>query len=443
MEQRAAGAWPSPVSAESLVGARTVVESVLADGDDVWWAEWRPAESGRTALVRWSNGRIDDVTPPQSNVRTSVHEYGGGAWWVHDGTAFYVEYADQRLRKLRPGSEPVLLTPEPHIARGLRYADGRVTPDGNWFVCVLERHHADSPPDNEIVAVATDGSGAMNLLAAGADFYAAPRVSPDGRHLVWVQWMHPNMPWDSTELWIGDLENGQLTGARPLAGNGGEALQEARRHGRRSPAFLRAGDDDFARAHGLRKVMGGLADAALGRRQSKLGAHGAVEKGVGARLRRPDGFIEPAEQGEIAGHKARFEQAGPAAKLAIAVAAGGHHHAVDAPAAYAVWRVRCDGTAVPCDQDVHAKLRAGTIQSATLDTLWQNLADLRRFLGVEGDFGKQLGLPANFVVLALKAVGNYGEIFERNVGLGSKLKLERGLNRQWTQGGLIYAPPFR
>lgn len=228
MEQRAAGAWPSPVSAESLVGARTVVESVLADGDDVWWAEWRPAESGRTALVRWSNGRIDDVTPPQSNVRTSVHEYGGGAWWVHDGTAFYVEYADQRLRKLRPGSEPVLLTPEPHIARGLRYADGRVTPDGNWFVCVLERHHADSPPDNELVAVATDGSGAMNLLAAGADFYAAPRVSPDGRHLVWVQWMHPNMPWDSTELWIGDLENGQLTGARPLAGNGDEALQEPR-----------------------------------------------------------------------------------------------------------------------------------------------------------------------------------------------------------------------
>jgi general L-amino acid transport system substrate-binding protein len=72
-----------------------------------------------------------------------------------------------------------------------------------------------------------------------------------------------------------------------------------------------------------------------------------------------------------------------------------------------------------------------------------NQADLRRFLGVEGDFGKQLGLPANFVVLAVKAVGNYGEIFDRNVGPGSRLKLERGLNRQWTDGGLIYAPPFR
>jgi general L-amino acid transport system substrate-binding protein len=72
-----------------------------------------------------------------------------------------------------------------------------------------------------------------------------------------------------------------------------------------------------------------------------------------------------------------------------------------------------------------------------------NQADLRRFLGVEGEFGKQLGLPADFVVKAVKATGNYGEIFERNVGMGSKLKLERGSNRQWKEGGLIYSPPFR
>ena len=72
-----------------------------------------------------------------------------------------------------------------------------------------------------------------------------------------------------------------------------------------------------------------------------------------------------------------------------------------------------------------------------------NQADLRRFLGVEGDFGKTLGLPADFVVKEIAAVGNYGEIFDRNVGPGSKLKLDRGLNRQWSQGGLIYSPPFR
>ena len=72
-----------------------------------------------------------------------------------------------------------------------------------------------------------------------------------------------------------------------------------------------------------------------------------------------------------------------------------------------------------------------------------NLADLRRFLGVEGEFGKQLGLPADFMVRAVKAVGNYGEVFERNVGPTTSLKLDRGLNRQWKEGGLMYAPPFR
>ena len=72
-----------------------------------------------------------------------------------------------------------------------------------------------------------------------------------------------------------------------------------------------------------------------------------------------------------------------------------------------------------------------------------NQADLRRFLGVEGEFGKQLGLPADFVPKIIGAVGNYGEIFDRNVGPGSRLKLDRGVNKQWKEGGLIYSPPFR
>jgi len=72
-----------------------------------------------------------------------------------------------------------------------------------------------------------------------------------------------------------------------------------------------------------------------------------------------------------------------------------------------------------------------------------NQADLRRFLGVEGEFGKQLGLPADFVPKIIAAVGNYGEIFDRNVGPGSRLKLDRGVNKQWKEGGLIYSPPFR
>ncbi len=70
-------------------------------------------------------------------------------------------------------------------------------------------------------------------------------------------------------------------------------------------------------------------------------------------------------------------------------------------------------------------------------------ADLRRFLGLEGDFGRQLGLPADFTVRVVKAVGNYGELFERHLGKATPLGLERGPNRLWTAGGLHIAPPFR
>jgi dipeptidyl aminopeptidase/acylaminoacyl peptidase len=225
MTTRPAGTWPSPITARSLVAGSVSISEVVPDGDDVWWAESRPDNSGRTTIVRWSDGSTEDVTPPETNVRTSVHEYGGGAWWASGGVAYYVEFTDQRLHRLEVGGEPVVLTAEPDAPRALRYADGRPTPDGDWFVCVHERHGAGEPA-NEIVAVATDGSMRVELIASGADFYASPRVSPDGRSLAWIQWMHPDMPWDATELWIADLDGVVATDPRKLVGNGAEALQE-------------------------------------------------------------------------------------------------------------------------------------------------------------------------------------------------------------------------
>ncbi len=230
MQPLPAGTWPSPITAHSLVGGAVGIGEVVVDGEDVWWAEQRPEEAGRTALVRRRGDDTVEITPPAANVRTRVHEYGGGAWWVDRGVAYYVEFDDQRLRRIEPGGEPRLLSPEPSSPRALRYADGRVTPDGAWFVCVHERHAVaaggSSEVVNEIVAVSTDGSQRIVTVASGADFYAAPRVSPDGRRVVWIQWMHPNMPWDSTELWIADLADGEVSNHRRLAGNGDEALQE-------------------------------------------------------------------------------------------------------------------------------------------------------------------------------------------------------------------------
>ena len=69
--------------------------------------------------------------------------------------------------------------------------------------------------------------------------------------------------------------------------------------------------------------------------------------------------------------------------------------------------------------------------------------EVRRFLGVEGDLGEQLGLSSDFVYQVIKGVGNYGEIYDRHLGPDTVFDLERGLNSLWTDGGLLYSPPFR
>ena len=200
------GTWVSPISVDSLVTGAVGISEVIPESDAVWWAESRPSEGGRTALIRYAKGAAEEITPDTANVRTLVHEYGGGAWWVDRGVCYYVDYADQRLRSLKPGGAPLLLTPEPAIQKGIRYSDFRVVVDGSWLIAVSERHDPDSSePENSLVAVATDGSLQTDMIVGGADFFSSPRISPDGKKLAWIQWDHPNMPWDDTKLLVADL----------------------------------------------------------------------------------------------------------------------------------------------------------------------------------------------------------------------------------------------
>src|SRR5436190_140818 len=195
------GAWPSPISSELLTSAQVALAELSFNSGHLYWMEGRPLEGGRTAIV--CDGA--DVTPAEFNARTRAHEYGGGAYTVHSGVAFFSNFTDQRLYRIDPGRAPHAITPEPPSPGSIRYADARLTPDGGMLICVRERHEEGREAVNELVAVPADGSVEPRILAGGHDFYSSPRLSPDGRRLAWLTWDHPNMPWDGSELWLSDF----------------------------------------------------------------------------------------------------------------------------------------------------------------------------------------------------------------------------------------------
>jgi dienelactone hydrolase len=228
------GSWSSPITSDLIVASSIGLGEILLDGADVYWLESRPQEGGRSVLVRRAaDGAIADVTPslsaagpPVFNVRTRVHEYGGGAYLVSAGTVYFCNDADQRLYRQDHGAAPVAITPDPGRPRGLRYADGVMDAKRGRMIWVREDHATDTPqPVNTLVDIALDGSGPQRVLQSGCDFYAAPRLSPDGSRLAWLEWNHPNMPWIGCELWVAELaEDGTLNTKRRVAGGADESV---------------------------------------------------------------------------------------------------------------------------------------------------------------------------------------------------------------------------
>jgi dipeptidyl aminopeptidase/acylaminoacyl peptidase len=200
------GSWVSPLSAEAIAAGTTRLGAPWIDQGRVYWLEGRPKEGGRSVVVREG----EELTPAPFNVRSRVHEYGGGAYAVADRTIYFVNFADQRIYRQEEGKAPEALTPE----GALRYADLQVDLPRNRIVCVVEDHSAEGEAKNSLGAVSlTDGS--VTTLAEGHDFYSSPVIGPGGR-LAWLCWNHPNMPWDGTELHVVDAEK--------IAGGPGESI---------------------------------------------------------------------------------------------------------------------------------------------------------------------------------------------------------------------------
>jgi len=221
------GAWKSPLTSDLIVSQSISLDGGMFDGDDVYWLEGRPAEAGRNVIVRYrADGTTLDVNPAPFNARTRVHEYGGGAVLVDHGVVIFSHFADQRLYRVMPGGVPEALTP----ATPWRYADGVVDHAHHRLICVREDHTeaaltAHGEAVNTIAAIALDGSQAQHVLVSGNDFYATPRLSPDGHTLTWLTWRHPNMPWDGTELWSAEVQaDGSLANATLVAGGENESI---------------------------------------------------------------------------------------------------------------------------------------------------------------------------------------------------------------------------
>ncbi|MDQ3548708.1 MAG: prolyl oligopeptidase family serine peptidase [Chloroflexota bacterium] len=220
------GSWKSPVTSDLIAGGSVRLGHVALDDGNLYWLESRPNEAGRSVLVRRGpDGTVENVTQSGSNVRTRVHEYGGGSYLIRGDTVYYADFANQMLHRKDKGDDAFPISPEPAVEAGLRYADMRLTPDGRTLVAVQEEHDGTSEAVNSIVALPAIGTSEPVTIARGRDFYAFPRVSPDGRTIAWIEWDHPNMPWDGTELWVADLaSDGSATNPRQIAGGPQESI---------------------------------------------------------------------------------------------------------------------------------------------------------------------------------------------------------------------------
>ncbi len=212
------GSWKSPITPELITSKGISLLELAIDGNDIYWIEGHPNEAGRYTIMRYaSDGAITECIPPEFYARTTVHEYGGGAFAVADGIIYFANYRDQHLYRQRPGGKPELLTP----TDGYRYADIVVDRKRDRLICVREDHTSGTEAVNTIISVSLSNPDDGRVLVEGNSFYSNPRLSPDGSRLAFLTWNHPNMPWDGCELFAADvrpdgaLENAQLITGGP------------------------------------------------------------------------------------------------------------------------------------------------------------------------------------------------------------------------------------
>jgi dipeptidyl aminopeptidase/acylaminoacyl peptidase len=222
------GTWPSTISAARVAAGATPLSSLMlggTDGCDIYWLAGRAAEAGRNTLLRHHGAAIEELTPAPFNVRSRVHEYGGGAYAVDGETVYFSHFKDNLVYRLNAADDEIMPVAVTQPARQ-RFADFVVDRARTRLIGVREQHGEDehAQPANTICAIDIAG-GAETVLVQGADFYSSPRLSPDGRALAWLSWDHPRMPWQGTTLWLAEVQDdGTLAAPVRIAGGDEESI---------------------------------------------------------------------------------------------------------------------------------------------------------------------------------------------------------------------------
>jgi dipeptidyl aminopeptidase/acylaminoacyl peptidase len=216
-ETHASSQKAEPFSAANAVAAGIDFAELQVGAQGLFWNEYRP-EDAACRIWHWRDGVAHCLTPAPFSVRSRVYEYGGGAFCLTGDGVVFVNEADQQLyRQSLQGETPQLLTSGVCRYGDLQFANGQV-------LAVEENR-------NEHRLVAIDlADGTRHLLAEGADFYAAPTLSPEGQRLAWIEWSRPDQPWTATRLMVAHRQaDGSYASPFCVAGDQSqESLQQPR-----------------------------------------------------------------------------------------------------------------------------------------------------------------------------------------------------------------------
>ncbi len=220
------GHWPSPITPRMAAAGSRRFGTLQGAPDALYWSQSRPEENGRQTILRaTADGRVGELLPAPFSARSRVHEYGGGEFLVAGDHIYFSNDSDQQVYAFRVGEAPRRLSNAPQM----RFADLILDAPRQRLIGVGERHATGSAgaadTRNLIVAIALGAArGSVSELAAGRDFYASPRLSPDGSTLAFLAWDLPDMPWECSSLYVASVNaDGRLGRASRIAGGNGSA----------------------------------------------------------------------------------------------------------------------------------------------------------------------------------------------------------------------------